>query len=76
MRNSIKCDIKEIWKGSGLVFFNSYLGVTEILIICCNADTFDVSSRIYRVYTKEWCGFPLCTIETAPLFCVYPVLYN
>jgi hypothetical protein len=28
---------------------------------------------IYRVYTKEWCGFPLLTIETAPFFCVHPV---
>jgi hypothetical protein len=27
----------------------------------------------YRIYTKKWCGFPLFTIETAPLFCVYSV---
>jgi hypothetical protein len=27
----------------------------------------------YRVYTKEWCGFPLFTIETAPFFCVYSI---
>jgi hypothetical protein len=28
---------------------------------------------IYRIYTNEWCGVPLFTIETAPFFCVYPV---
>jgi hypothetical protein len=29
--------------------------------------------HIYRVYTKEWRGLPLFTIETAPFFCVYSV---
>ena len=29
--------------------------------------------HILQVYTKEWCGFPLFTIATAPFFCVYPV---
>jgi hypothetical protein len=29
--------------------------------------------NIYRIYTNEWCGFPLFTIETAPFFCVDPV---
>jgi hypothetical protein len=32
--------------------------------------------RIYRAYTKEWCGINSLLVETAPLFCVYPVLYN
>jgi hypothetical protein len=28
---------------------------------------------MYRVYTKEWCGFNGEYRETAPFFCVYPV---
>jgi hypothetical protein len=35
----------------------------------------EAGSGKYRVHTKEWCGFPLFTIETAPFFCVYPVYY-
>jgi hypothetical protein len=33
--------------------------------------------NIYRIYTKEWCGFNsvliVVTIKTAPFFCVFPV---
>jgi hypothetical protein len=32
-----------------------------------------VAGYLYREYTKEWCGFPLFTIATAPFFCVYSV---
>ena len=31
---------------------------------------------IYRVYTKEWCCFPLFTIESALFFCVYLYIYT
>jgi hypothetical protein len=32
-----------------------------------------MKTYVYRVYTKEWCVSIVFTIETAPLFCVYPV---
>jgi hypothetical protein len=38
-----------------------------------NTEDFFILSTLYRIYTKEWCGSPLFTIETAPVFCVYPV---
>jgi hypothetical protein len=33
-----------------------------------------MNAVIYRAYTKEWCGFFAEAADTAPLFCVCPVL--
>jgi hypothetical protein len=30
--------------------------------------------ELYRIYTKEWCGINSLLVETAPFFCVCPVL--
>ena len=31
------------------------------------------SPHKYRAYTKEWCGFNVYYMNTAPFFCVCPV---
>ena len=63
---------------SNVKFTTVKLSVTHCVVIR-KYELTDLCTRLlvlkYRVYTKGWCGLPLFTIETAPFFCVYPVLF-
>jgi hypothetical protein len=59
------------WMASDVVFeFHNYTCMSSCRNILYSRGDFINTGPIYRVYTKEWCGFPLFTIESAPFFCV------